>query len=115
MDRTRSEPSTAPGSPEESEDEEEADIDYDDVSLNESRVLKADVQVLAIIDTRRPEASSPKNKRRGLRSYSDLSAGKLGTGSPRTDDVPLPHPDDEGTNRLTMRKNTGKKGAEADD
>lgn len=33
MDRTRSEPSTAPASPAESDDEEyEADVDYDDVS-----------------------------------------------------------------------------------
>jgi len=34
MDRTRSEPSTAPGSPVDSDDEEyEADVDYDDVGL----------------------------------------------------------------------------------
>lgn len=34
MDRARSEPSTAPASPTESDDEEfEADVDYDDVSL----------------------------------------------------------------------------------
>jgi glycerol-3-phosphate O-acyltransferase/dihydroxyacetone phosphate acyltransferase len=35
MDRTRSEPSTAPASPAESDDEEyEADVDYDDVSYS---------------------------------------------------------------------------------
>lgn len=35
MDRSRSEPSTAPGSPADSDDEEyEADVDYDDVSVS---------------------------------------------------------------------------------
>lgn len=96
MDRTRSEPSTAPTSPAESDDEEiDADVDYDDV--------------LAIIDTRRGGGSaggpgSPRGKRRTGRSYRDLAAlgpdGKSPTGST----VPLPKEDDEGVQRLTMRK-----------
>lgn len=95
MDRTRSEPSTAPVSPAESDDEEEdADVDYDDV--------------LAIIDTRRAGPGSPRGKRRTGRSYRDLAA--LGQpGSPTSPNglggtVPLPRMDDEGTSKLTMRK-----------
>ena len=52
----RSEPSTAPGSPHESDDEMEADVDYDDV--------------LAVVDTRRGHASP---RKRAGRSYSDLA------------------------------------------
>lgn len=97
MDRTRSEPSTAPASPAESDDEEmDADVDYDDV--------------LAIIDTRRGGGGggpgSPRGKRRTGRSYRDLAA--LGTPasptSPVGNTVPLPKGDDEGLQRLTMRK-----------
>jgi hypothetical protein len=42
MDKTRSEPSTAPASPAESDDEFEADVDYDDVSAMPCPVLLSD-------------------------------------------------------------------------
>jgi hypothetical protein len=42
MDKTRSEPSTAPASPAESDDEFEADVDYDDVSAVPCPVLLSD-------------------------------------------------------------------------
>jgi glycerol-3-phosphate O-acyltransferase/dihydroxyacetone phosphate acyltransferase len=88
MDRTRSEPSTAPGSPDDSEDEEmDADVDYDDV--------------LAIIDTRRGGPGSPRGKKRAGRSYRDLTSLSSPNGGAT---VPLPKADDEGTHRLTMRK-----------
>lgn len=94
-DKARSEPSTAPVSPAESDDEEyEADIDYDDV--------------LAIIDTRRAGPGSPRGKKRTGKSYRDLTA-LGGPGSPSSPNgvggtVPLPKVDDEGVNKLTMRK-----------
>lgn len=56
MRSPRSEPSTAPGSPHESDDEVEADVDYDDV--------------LAVVGTR--HGSNMPRKRAG-RSYSDLN------------------------------------------
>ncbi|ORX35994.1 putative glycerol-3-phosphate O-acyltransferase [Kockovaella imperatae] len=61
----RSEPSTAPGSPAQSDHEElEADVDYDDV--------------LAIIDTRRSGPGSPRGKRRHTgRSYRDVASLNL--------------------------------------
>jgi glycerol-3-phosphate O-acyltransferase/dihydroxyacetone phosphate acyltransferase len=90
MDKTRSEPSTAPGSPAESDDEEyEADVDYDDV--------------LAIIDTRRAGPGSPRGKKRTGRSYRDLASLGSPT-SPTGNTIPLPKADDEGLQRLTMRK-----------
>ncbi|KAK8865983.1 hypothetical protein IAR55_001133 [Kwoniella newhampshirensis] len=104
MEKTRSESSTAPASPAESDNEEyEADVDYDDV--------------LAIIDTRRsnPSSSSPRTRRRG-RSYHDLTNLREGgtdctsgsaAASPRSAssaDVPLPAVDDEGAVRLHKRK-----------
>ncbi|WVQ82544.1 hypothetical protein IAT38_004673 [Cryptococcus sp. DSM 104549] len=106
LDKARSEPSTAPASPNESDDEEyEADVDYDDV--------------LAIIDTRRAGPNSPKGRRRG-RSYHDLTnlrdgaavtPGLAGT-SPRSSagsgTVPLPSVDDEGLTRLHKRVGAGK-------
>ncbi|OCF41807.1 glycerol-3-phosphate O-acyltransferase/dihydroxyacetone phosphate acyltransferase [Kwoniella heveanensis CBS 569] len=96
MDKNRSEPSTAPTSPAESDNEEEADVDYDDV--------------LAIIDTRRTGPGSPRTRRRG-RSYHDLTQLKSESGSsaasPNLDGVPLPAADDEGTNRLQKRPTAG--------
>lgn len=114
-DRARSVPSTAPASPVESDDEEEeADVDYDDV--------------LAIIDTRKGEygmdasdemdggvMGSPRGKRKGGKSYQDLAnlreskaaAGGLGGKSPTLGEggttIPLPSVDDEGP-KLTLRK-----------
>ncbi|EIW72795.1 hypothetical protein TREMEDRAFT_70810 [Tremella mesenterica DSM 1558] len=93
-DKLRSEPSTAPGSPYESEDEEEADVDYDDI--------------LSIIDTRKSRPTSPRNRKGKLRSYSDLSAAK-GGGSPDGPSASLPTvADDEGIQKLTMRKGAKK-------
>ncbi|WVF70519.1 hypothetical protein IAT40_005309 [Kwoniella sp. CBS 6097] len=107
MDKNRSEPSTAPTSPAESDNEEEADVDYDDV--------------LAIIDTRRTGPGSPRTRRRG-RSYHDLTQLKSESGSsaasPNLDGVPLPAADDEGTNRLQKRSAVGvasKKGKEQEE
>ncbi|ORY32320.1 hypothetical protein BCR39DRAFT_523975 [Naematelia encephala] len=98
MDKTRSEPSTASGSPAESDDEEyEADVDYDDV--------------LAIIDTRRSSGggpgSSPRAKRRGRgKSYSDVQNLRSGPASPSLDDgdTPLPNEEEDEPTRLIMRK-----------
>ncbi|WWD17819.1 hypothetical protein CI109_102262 [Kwoniella shandongensis] len=111
----RSEPSTAPASPAESDDEEyEADVDYDDV--------------LAIIDTRRSSStssSSPRTRRRG-RSYHDLTNLREGgtdstsgsaAASPRSTGsgtVPLPALDDEGAVRLQKRTNAKKVNGPAD-
>ncbi|WVQ97401.1 hypothetical protein IAU59_004514 [Kwoniella sp. CBS 9459] len=104
MDKTRSEPSTAPASPAESDNEEEADVDYDDV--------------LAIIDTRRAGPGSPRTRRRG-RSYHDLTQLKSESGSsaasPTLDGVPLPAPDDEGSNRLHKRSVVGAVGGSKPD
>ncbi|WWC66412.1 uncharacterized protein I206_100314 [Kwoniella pini CBS 10737] len=99
LDKNRSEPSTAPTSPAESDNEEEADVDYDDV--------------LAIIDTRRAGPGSPRGRRRG-RSYHDLTQLKSEANSTATspnmdNSVPLPAPDDEGTNRLHKRIGAGYK------
>jgi glycerol-3-phosphate O-acyltransferase/dihydroxyacetone phosphate acyltransferase len=58
----RSEPSTAPGSPHESDDEIEADVDYDDV--------------LAVLDSRGRAGASP--RKRAGRSYSDLANLRAG-------------------------------------
>ncbi|WVR05947.1 hypothetical protein IAU60_002974 [Kwoniella sp. DSM 27419] len=106
MDKNRSEPSTAPVSPAESDNEEEADVDYDDV--------------LAIIDTRRSGGpGSPRTRRRG-RSYHDLtqlktengSGGGSGSASSAASpvvgaSVPLPAADDEGVTRLQKRLGAG--------
>lgn len=97
-DRSRSNPSTAPGSPAESDDEEEADVDYDDV--------------LAIIDTRKnlgSSPSSPRGKKKGGKSYQDLTNLREGR-SPRTDTgVPLPAvKGEEDMTRLRMRKDASK-------
>lgn len=43
IDKSRSEPSTAPASPAESDDEEfEADVDYDDVSVDNREMSRID-------------------------------------------------------------------------
>lgn len=91
MDKSRSQPSTAPGSPAESDDDEEyeADVDYDDV--------------LAIIDTKRGGPGSPRGKRRATRSYRDLPAVSSNAASPQAATEPLPKPEDD-TPRLTMRR-----------
>lgn len=102
-DRSRSNPPTAPASPAESDDEqEEADVDYDDV--------------LAVIDTGRRSfggdayPDSPRaGRKRGGRSYHDLQnlREERDAKSPRGGGtVPLPKvKGDEETTRLTMRKN----------
>jgi glycerol-3-phosphate O-acyltransferase/dihydroxyacetone phosphate acyltransferase len=93
-ERSRSQPSTAPGSPAESDDEEyEADVDYDDV--------------LAIIDTRRTGPGSPRGRKKGGRSYHDLTT--LRSGQPTSPlggdaNVLLPSADYEGQTRLHKRK-----------
>lgn len=78
IERARSEPSTASGSPADSDDEEyEADVDYDDVRLVPSlriSVLMKVSKVLAIIDRRGANpGGSPRGKRRTGRSYRDLT------------------------------------------
>ena len=107
----RSEPSTAPGSPAESDDEEyEADVDYDDV--------------LAIIDNRRNGPGSPRGTRRGNgRSYRERSSTNIhaekspvrsprGAPSPVGTNIPLPGGDEEGITRLHRRGKTAKDGAD---
>lgn len=97
-----SNPPSTPVSPYVSDDEEEADVDYDDV--------------LAIIDNHRNkgdhgggggggEPTSPRGKYKRGRSYHDLTALK----SPRSptggmSNVPLPKAENE-TTKLLMRKN----------
>lgn len=89
----RSEPSTAPGSPHDSDDEMDADVDYDDV--------------LAVVDTR--------TRKRTGRSYSDLSHLRAGispeyTMSALPADVPVESTATEAddTDGLTHRKNVSK-------
>lgn len=99
-DRSRSNPPSSPGSPAESDDEqEEADVDYDDV--------------LAVIDTGRRGGNgggdgwpdSPRGgRKRGGKSYVDMQNLREGKGdSPMSAKMALPDEDDG--NRLTLRKN----------
>lgn len=67
-DRARSEPSTEPASPAETDDEFEADVDYDDV--------------LAVMDsghaTRSPRSKRRRATSRGGKSYHDLTVLRTG-------------------------------------
>lgn len=109
-DRSRSNPPTAPGSPVESDDEqEEADVDYDDV--------------LAVIEHRRngsggggdgwPE--SPRGgRKRGGKSYVDMQNLREGRGdSPMSPKMVLPEFEGEDGNRLMLRKNKKQKEKES--
>lgn len=104
MDKTRSEPSTAPGSPVDSDNEEsEADIDYDDV--------------LAVIDKRSTSVASPRGKRRTGRSYRDLTSLGSRPASPDghgnrngVTDLPM---DEDAAQRLLRRSEKAEAKAEA--
>jgi glycerol-3-phosphate O-acyltransferase/dihydroxyacetone phosphate acyltransferase len=107
-DRSRSNPPTAPGSPADSEDEqEEADVDYDDV--------------LAVIEHRRngsgggdgwPE--SPRGgRKRGGKSYVDMQNLREGRYSPMSPKMVLPEFEGEDGNKLMLRKKRNEKERES--
>ena len=122
MDKTRSEPSTAPGSPVDSDNEEsEADIDYDDVrSLSYlDLAFGANVmgKVLAVIDKRSTSVASPRGKRRTGRSYRDLTSLGSRPASPDghgnrngVTDLPM---DEDAAQRLLRRSEKAEAKAEA--